>query len=44
MEATKNFEGVTGTVTIDENHNAIKSAIIIELKDGEQANAIKYDP
>ena len=44
LEATKNFEGVTGTVTIDENHNAIKSAIIVELKDGEQANAIKYDP
>jgi branched-chain amino acid transport system substrate-binding protein len=44
LEETKDFDGVTGTVTVDENHNAIKSAIIIELKDGEQANAIKYDP
>ncbi|HHV96314.1 MAG TPA: ABC transporter substrate-binding protein [Clostridiaceae bacterium] len=44
LEATQNFEGVTGTISIDENHNAVKSAIIIELKDGEQASAIKYDP
>lgn len=34
LEKTENFVGVTGTITIDEKHNAIKKAHIIELKDG----------
>ncbi|NLX71390.1 MAG: ABC transporter substrate-binding protein [Clostridiales bacterium] len=36
LEATKDFEGVTGTFSIDENHNVIKEIIVIELKDGKQ--------
>ena len=29
---TKNFDGVSGNITIDENHNAKKSAVIIAVK------------
>lgn len=30
----KNFEGVTGSITMDKNHNPVKSALMIGLKDG----------
>jgi len=36
LEATENFEGVTGTMSVDENHNVVKDIIVIELKDGKQ--------
>ncbi|NLC44915.1 MAG: ABC transporter substrate-binding protein [Clostridiales bacterium] len=36
MAATSDFKGVTGTFTIDENHNPIKDLIVIELADGKQ--------
>ncbi|MBM7581783.1 branched-chain amino acid transport system substrate-binding protein [Caldicoprobacter guelmensis] len=36
LEATKNFEGVTGTMSVDKNHNVVKDIIVIELKDGKQ--------
>jgi branched-chain amino acid transport system substrate-binding protein len=36
IAATKNFTGVTGTFSIDENRNAMKSAVIVEYKDGKQ--------
>ena len=39
MAATTNFVGVTGTISIDEQHNAIKGIVIIGLEDGEQAFA-----
>lgn len=29
INATKNFKGVTGTITLDENRNAVKSVVII---------------
>ncbi|MBI4478910.1 MAG: ABC transporter substrate-binding protein [Acidobacteria bacterium] len=31
---TKNFPGITGTITIDENRNAVKPAVILSVKDG----------
>ena len=31
---TKNFPGITGTITIDENRNAVKPAVILTVKDG----------
>jgi branched-chain amino acid transport system substrate-binding protein len=34
ISETKDFHGATGNITIDANHNAIKSAVILELKDG----------
>jgi len=39
MAATKNFSGITGTFSIDENHNAIKSAVVIEYIDGVPASS-----
>ena len=35
----KGFDGVTGTITVNEKHNAVKSAIVIGLKDGEEDTA-----
>ena len=31
---TKNFKAVTGNITIDPERNAVKSAVILELKGG----------
>ncbi len=41
LEGTTNFEGVTGTISVDENHNAVKKLVVIELKDGKQASVIR---
>lgn len=35
LAATKNFSGVTGATTIDEQRNAQKSAVILEIKNGQ---------
>lgn len=37
LAATKELQGVSGTLTLDANHNPIKSAVVIEYKDGKQA-------
>lgn len=39
LEATKDFVGVTGSFSIDENHNAVKAIVVIGLKDGVQATS-----
>ncbi|MEZ0536036.1 ABC transporter substrate-binding protein [Caldicellulosiruptoraceae bacterium PP1] len=44
LETTKNFVGVTGVINVDKNHNAEKSAVIIELKDGVQTFKQKLNP
>ncbi|HIZ77505.1 MAG TPA: ABC transporter substrate-binding protein [Firmicutes bacterium] len=41
LASTENFEGVTGTITVDELHNAIKSIVVIGLENGVQASAEK---
>lgn len=41
MASTKGFVGVTGTFDMDENHNPIKSIVVIGLKDGVQATSEK---
>ena len=41
LAGTKNFTGVTGTFSIDENRNAKKSAVIVEYKDGKQFMAAR---
>lgn len=30
----KDFEGITGTMSVDDNHNVVKSAYVISVKDG----------
>lgn len=39
IASTDAFEGVTGTFAIDENHNPVKPAVMIELQNGEIASA-----
>jgi branched-chain amino acid transport system substrate-binding protein len=41
IAATKNFTGVTGTFSIDENRNAQKSAVMIEYKGGKPTLATR---
>lgn len=41
LEATENFVGVTGSFSIDENHNPVKSIVVIGLKDGVQVSSEK---
>lgn len=38
------FTGITGTITIDEYHNPVKSMIVIETVDGVYANATRVNP
>ncbi|MBM7643595.1 ABC transporter substrate-binding protein [Streptococcus loxodontisalivarius] len=35
----KNFSGVTGTMTIDAQHNPIKTALMVRMQDGKEASA-----
>lgn len=44
LVATKGFVGVTGSFDMGEDHNPIKAAVVIELKDGAQVSSIKVDP
>jgi branched-chain amino acid transport system substrate-binding protein len=34
LAQTKDFDGVTGKISIDENRNAVKPAVMLEMKDG----------
>ena len=36
LAATKDFPAITGATTLNETHDAVKSAVIIEMKDGKQ--------
>ena len=44
LEATKDLDAITGKFTVDEKHNPIKSAIILELVDGKQTYKTTIDP
>ncbi|HIU63943.1 MAG TPA: ABC transporter substrate-binding protein [Candidatus Avacidaminococcus intestinavium] len=44
MASTKDFNGVSGNVTFNEQHNPVKSAVIIEYKDGVQVFKTKINP
>jgi branched-chain amino acid transport system substrate-binding protein len=33
LAATRDFQGVTGVITIDADHNAVKPAVVLEIKD-----------
>lgn len=34
VNKTKDFKGITGTISLDQNRNAVKSAFVLEAKDG----------
>ena len=44
LAKTAGFNGVAGSVTFDPQHNPVKSAFIIEYKDGAQAFNTKINP
>ncbi|HOJ93019.1 MAG TPA: ABC transporter substrate-binding protein [Dictyoglomaceae bacterium] len=44
LAATKGFKGVSGTITFDSNRNPIKSAAIIEIKEGKQVYKATVQP
>jgi branched-chain amino acid transport system substrate-binding protein len=44
MAATKDFQGVSGNITLNATHDPIKSAVIIEMKDGKQTFKAKVNP
>jgi branched-chain amino acid transport system substrate-binding protein len=44
LAATKDFKGVTGTFSIDSNHNPVKSVTVIEMKNGEPTFLKKLNP
>lgn len=44
IEATKDFVGVTGTFSFDENHDPVKTVSIIEVQNGEPTDIHEVDP
>jgi ABC-type branched-subunit amino acid transport system substrate-binding protein len=44
LSETKNLSLVSGKVTLDQNHDPIKSAVILEYKDGKQTFNSKVNP
>lgn len=44
LAATKDISLITGTFSVDEKHNAVKSATILEYKDGKQTFRTKIEP
>jgi branched-chain amino acid transport system substrate-binding protein len=44
LEETAGFEGVTGVLSIDEKHNAVKSVTILKMENGESVFLKKLDP
>ncbi|VBB07507.1 Hypothetical protein LUCI_2756 [Lucifera butyrica] len=44
LEQTKNLQVSTGILTLDANHDPVKSAVVIEMKDGKQVFKEKINP
>lgn len=44
MAKINGFSGVSGSVTFDDKHNPVKSAVILEYKDGAQSLKAKINP
>jgi branched-chain amino acid transport system substrate-binding protein len=44
LAATKDFPAVTGATTLNATHDAVKSAVIIEMKDGKQVYKATVKP
>jgi branched-chain amino acid transport system substrate-binding protein len=44
IATTRNFEGVTGWITINESHDAVKSAVVKMVKDGEFVFVAAVEP
>lgn len=44
LREVEDFEGVTGTFSFDDFHNPIKSAVVVELQNGEEVNFTEVHP
>lgn len=44
IAGTTNFEGITGTFSLDENHNPVKNTFVIELQDGVEVGNTVVEP
>jgi branched-chain amino acid transport system substrate-binding protein len=44
LAATKDFDGVTGKISIDANRNAVKPAVMLEMKDGAPTYVSTIEP
>ena len=44
LAETKNFEGVTGNIRVDKNHNAVKDTVVIKLENGKQVSSERIRP
>ncbi|GAB6876246.1 ABC transporter substrate-binding protein [Thermaerobacter litoralis] len=44
LEQAKDVQLVTGTISINEEHNPVKAAVVIEYKDGQQTFRTKVNP
>ena len=44
LAKTKDFDGVTGKITIDAERNAVKPAVILEMKDGVPTYVTTIEP
>ena len=44
LAATEDFTGVTGTITIDKDRNAVKPAVVLEMKGGKQTYVTTVEP
>lgn len=44
LEKITDFEGITGKMSIDEQHNPVKAGVIIEFKDGKQVVNTRIQP
>ena len=44
LAETKNFEGVTGNIRVDKNHNAGKDTVVIKLENGKQVSSERIRP
>jgi len=44
IAATKGFPGVTGVITLDQDHNAVKPAVVLEVKGGKAVYVATVKP
>ena len=44
LRATKNYKGITGVININENGDAVKSAVVNVVKDGKLAYKTTVNP
>jgi branched-chain amino acid transport system substrate-binding protein len=44
LAKTKDYQAVSGVITLNQTHDAVKSAVVIEMKDGKQTFKEKVNP